>query len=57
MGLAILQKLVKSYGGDIRLTSDPEVGRGTRFDVTWPIYDEVSDTHEVMDDTATAMDD
>lgn len=34
MGLAIIRKLVETYGGQI--TVDSEVGKGARFTFTWP---------------------
>ncbi|MFK8054331.1 MAG: ATP-binding protein [Woeseiaceae bacterium] len=38
MGLAILQKLTDSFGGRIRVESDPEQKRGTTFFVEWPVF-------------------
>jgi len=34
MGLAIIRKLIETYGGQIGLESEP--GRGARFSFTWP---------------------
>ena len=34
MGLAVIKKIVESYGGNINLRSDG--GRGTSFTFTWP---------------------
>lgn len=34
MGLAIIRKLIETYGGQIRLDSEP--GKGARFTFTWP---------------------
>ncbi len=43
MGLAIVRKSVRHYGGDIRVESWP--GNGTRFIVTWPVHHFVEDSH------------
>lgn len=39
MGLAILLKTVESYGGSIRVDSNPDVARGSVFKFTWPVFD------------------
>lgn len=36
MGLAIIRKQVEQYGGEIKVTSDPKVRRGTTFTFDWP---------------------
>ncbi|WP_299846274.1 ATP-binding protein [uncultured Roseovarius sp.] len=36
LGLAIVRKQVDHYGGNIRLTSNPETSRGTKFDFDMP---------------------
>ncbi len=37
MGLAVLKKLVETYNGAITVDSDPDMRRGSRFTVIWPI--------------------
>lgn len=37
MGLAVLKKLVHTYGGSVHIDSDPEVQRGTTLVVNWPL--------------------
>ncbi len=37
MGLALVQRTVESYGGSIRVESDPTTTRGSRFVVHWPL--------------------
>lgn len=44
MGLAILLKLAHSFGGQIRLESDPEASRGTTFHVMWPVFSDADKT-------------
>ncbi len=36
MGLAIIRKIIQNAGGEIRVDSDPDAGRGCRFHFTWP---------------------
>jgi len=46
MGLAVIKKIVESYGGEIRLQSEP--GRGAALTFTWPehiVVDDENDSH------------
>lgn len=40
MGLALVLKTVRAYGGEVLLESDPEVSPGTTFRVRWPLEPE-----------------
>jgi len=41
LGLAVVKKIAQQHGADIRVHS--EVGKGTRFELSWPIAGDVSE--------------
>lgn len=38
LGLALVNKLVAKHHGTIQVRSNPSLERGTRFDITWPVF-------------------
>jgi len=45
IGLAIVKKIIQSFGGDISVISDPTIKRGTAFRFSWPKKPMAPNTH------------